>query len=946
MVGSTVKIDNGKSNSLRVQTSAYGLAQPLVYGKNRVAANMIWYGDFKAIAHTTTTKSGGIFGMGKTKTKTTTYTYEASLLLGLCENKIKSVDKVWVGKIQVVDRKKNNITQSPLDQLGFELYNYSDLPNSVWPYLTSKHPAQAVSYPYLNYIAAASYNMGDTASLPTHSFEVISDISFKTKNLFDESKVRHGYSLATNGVMQNNAGTSDYIPVEAGKRYTISGYRTRRYIGFFALNNDDAPTVNNQLLNPSLMPYTFTAPPGAKFMVMDLYSGTTRDYSNIQVEEGEVATAYESYTEPKPDANPAEVIKDFITNPRYGAAPNLDMADLSEFRVYCAATNLLISPAMAEQREAFEIINEIVEAVNCAVVPSPDGLKIRSYGDSVVSGNGVTFIPDLEPVYHLTDDDFLGEDQPVRVRRSRDTDAFNHSTIAYVNRFNQYNTETVEAKDQANIEMFGLRTQDPVKYDFFCEPKIARHAAQLMLQRKLYVRNEYEFELGWKYCRLEPMDIVTITDESLGLYQFPVRITRVEEDEDGMLSITAEELAIGSRSAVEYDLQASNGYQGGNEEPGNVNAPVIFEPPLELTDGKNQIWVAASGGINWGGCNVWASIDNTTYEMIGTIYGSARYGTLVAAIDADGSSMQVQLNTSSQIFGGTLEDAEVDATLCKVGDEYINYIDATLDGSGRYTLSGMLRGRFDDASSHNSGESFVRIDRAIFEYDFNSNMIGKQIYLKFTSFNGLEQKEETLDEVTAYSYTINGGRPAGVKGLSLQSPFVGTSFKVQWQSSAGASGYRVQILSGGVLLRTVDTTNTDYSYSMDEAKIDGIQRAYTIRVASKNGSTVSTFAELNISNPAPQQLLNVYTSATVDSITVTWIPSEVPDLKDYQVWISTDASFDPELTAARWTGTENACTITGLQSTTTYYVRVAARDVWKPTSWNYSARITQATAEA
>ncbi len=32
--------------------------------------------------------------------------------------------------------------------------------------------------------------------------------------------------------------------------------------------------------------------------------------------------------------------------------------------------------------------------------------------------------------------------------------------------------------------------------------------------------------------------------------------------------------------------------------------------------------------------------------------------------------------------------------------------------------------------------------------------------------------KQTLDEVTAYSYTLSGGRPAGVKGLSLQSPFV------------------------------------------------------------------------------------------------------------------------------------------------------------------------------
>lgn len=823
--GGTVSTSDKRINSMRIQQSAYGLCHPLVYGKNRVAANMFWYGDFTATAHTTTKKQGG--KGGGVKTKNTTYTYSASFMLGLCENKIKDIGIIWRDKEQIVPKTEGGIQLKPIDQLGFELFD-GDY-NPVWGYLYSKHPDQALPYPFLGYVACANYDLGGSASLSNHNFEVISDITF-----------------------------SDTIH----------------------------------------------------------------------------------------DANPADVIEDFITNPLYGASPSLQMADLSEFRTYCAATNLLISPALTEQREAFEIINEIVEAVNCAVVPSPDGLKIRSYGDSVVSGNGVTFIPNLEPVYHLTDDDFLGEDQPVRVRRSRDTDAYNHCQIEYVNRFNQYNTETVEAKDQANIEMFGLRTQDPVKHDFFCEPKIARHAVQLLLQRKLYVRNEYEFELGWKYCRLEPMDIVTITDESLGLNRFPVRITRVEEDEEGVLSITAEELAVGSRSAVEYDLQSSNGYQGGNEEPGNVNAPNIFEPPLDLTSGKNQIWVAVSGGINWGGCNVWVSLDNTTYEMVGTIYGSARYGTLVSAIEADDTEMQIQLNTSSQMFSGTVEDAEVDATLCRVGDEYINYVEATLDGSGLYTLSDVVRGRFDDAGPHNSGEAFVRIDRAIFSHDYNENMVGKQIYLKFTSFNGLEQKEETLDEVTAYSYTINGGRPAGVKGLSLQSAFEGTSFKVQWQSTAGATGYVVQILSGGVLLREVETTNTDYSYSMEEAKIDGIQRAYTIRVASKNGSIVSTFAELNISNPVPPQLLNVYTSATADSITVTWIPSEVPDLKDYQVWISTNANFDPDTTAARWTGTENACTITGLQSTTTYYVRVAARDVWKPTSWNYSSRITQATADS
>ncbi len=808
---------------MRIQQSAYGLCQSLVYGKTRVAANMFWYGDFTATPHTTVQKSGG---KGGAKTSNTTFSYSAFLMLGLCENQIKKIGLIWVDKEQYVPKQEGSITLDPINQLKFELFDGNN--NPPWGWLVSKHPEQAINYPYLGYVAVANYEMGNSASLSKHNFEVISTITL-----------------------------SDTID----------------------------------------------------------------------------------------DANPADVIEDFITHPRHGAAPNLNISDLEEFRTYCRAANLLISPAFTEQRPAYETINEIVEAVNCAVVPSPDGLKIRSFGDSSITGNGVTFTPDLTPVYHLTDDDFIGDDEPVRVRRSRDTDAYNHVQIEYINRYNQYNTETTEAKDQANIEMFGLRTEDPVECHYFCEPKIARHAAQLRLQRLLYVRNEYEFDLGWKYCRLEPMDILTLTESGLGLDKFPVRITRIEEDESGMLTVTAEELSIGSRSAIEYVSQASNGYQGGNEEPGNVNAPSIFEPPLDLTDGKNQVWVAISGGANWGGCNVWASLDNTTYEMIGTIYGSARYGQLVTPIDADDSTLQVELNTASQIFSGTLEDAQADQTLCKVGDEYFNYQVATLNGSGLYTLSDVLRGRFDDAQSHNAGEPFVRLDKAIFKYPYNDGLVEKQIFLKFTSFNGLERKEQTLDEVTAYSYTLSGGRPAGVKGLSLQSPFVGTTFKVQWQTSTGADGYRVQVWSNGAMIRQVDTTNTDYSYSIEEAKQDGLGRAYTIRMASKNGDQVSTFAELSISNPVPPVLLNVYTAATVDSITVNWAPSEVPDLKEYAVWLSATPNFDPTQVPPSWTGTETTTTFGGLQPTTPYYIRVAARDVWENTVWNYTNQITQSTSE-
>ncbi|OUY06994.1 phage tail protein [Acinetobacter populi] len=823
--GGTISTSDTRINSMRVQTSAYGLPQYLVYGKNRIAANMFWYGDFKAIAHTTTQKAGG--KGGGVKTKNTTYTYSASIMLGLCANKVRKIGLVWKDKEQIIAKTESGITQEPIDQLNFEFFNGDH--NAAWGYLQTYHPDQALNYPFTAYVAASNYDMGDSASLSNHNFEVVSEITF-----------------------------SDSIH----------------------------------------------------------------------------------------DANPADVIEDFMQNPRYGAAPNINIDDLTEFRSYCTAANLLISPAITEQRPAYEIINEIVEAVNCAVVPSVDGLKIKSYGDAVLSNHGVTYTPDLTAVAHLTDDDFMDEDEPVRVKRSRDTDAYNHVQIEYINRNNQYNTETVEAKDQANIEMYGLRTEDSVKYDFFCEPKIARHAAQLRLQRQLYVRNQYEFRLGWNHCLLEPMDIVTLTDPSLGLNQFPVRILEIEEDEDGYLNITAEELAIGTRSAIEYDLQSANGYQGGSEEPGDVYAPVIFEPPLDLTNGENQVYVAVAGGLNWGGCNVWASYDNQTYEAIGTIYGSARYGNLVQAITATDTALQVQLNTTNnQMYSGTQVDAAADATLFKIGNEYANYVDATLLGSGLYQLSGVIRGRYADPLAHAAGEHFVRLDRAIFTYQMNRSLIGKTIYLKFTSFNGLQAKEQTLDEVAAYSYTLNGGQPSGVAGLSLQSAFVGTSFKVQWQQVSGAAKYIVQIWANGQKLREVETTNTDYSYSLEEAETDGIWRAYTIRVASVANAQTSTFAELNISNPIPTMLDNIYVAATGDSISINWGASTAPDLKDYQVWLSTTSGFNPETILASWTGTTTSHTFTGLQSTTNYYLRVCARDKWRETSWNYSNQISVTTSE-
>src|SRR5436309_12243610 len=90
---------------------------------------------------------------------------------------------------------------------------------------------------------------------------------------------------------------------------------------------------------------------------------------------------------------------------------------------------------------------------------------------------------------------------------------------------------------------------------------------------------------------------------------------------------------IGVGTATLYPRQASAG--AGVEtmaDPGDTNPPIIFEPPPALSGGDLEVWLIASGGTDWGGCQVWLSSDGNTYALAGTLYRGARQGVLTATL--------------------------------------------------------------------------------------------------------------------------------------------------------------------------------------------------------------------------------------------------------------------------------------------------------------------------
>ena len=181
----------------------------------------------------------------------------------------------------------------------------------------------------------------------------------------------------------------------------------------------------------------------------------------------------------------------------------------------------------------------------------------------------------------------------------------------------------VEARDQSQIEIYGPRVGSTISAHEICDDvTVAPIVAQTILQRALYVRSKFSFKLGWEYCLLDPMDIIEITDANLGLCNYPVRIVAIEEDDKGLLAITAEELTVGVSTPAANPRQGTSSFTlNRNIAASAVNTPLIFEPPPVLTNNSAQVWVGASGGTsgvadpNWGGCYVWLSYDDISFSQ-------------------------------------------------------------------------------------------------------------------------------------------------------------------------------------------------------------------------------------------------------------------------------------------------------------------------------------------
>lgn len=619
-------------------------------------------------------------------------------------------------------------------------------------YVPNNGQSVALGYSGIAHIDLANFSLGNNPSLPNFNFEVSGLFS----QTVEQSVQGEQYTLPTSGTLDVVVRFAAYFIADEG------------------VTDQNGNVYTQVSSDPGTNQYSITG--GTYFFG----SGNAGQIVNIN---------YRASI--GPDAPPAKVVADLLGNTHYGIGfPQSRIDALTTYNEYTLASGLVISPCYDTQEQASSMLDDISKATNSAFVWSSGVLTLVPYGDQAVTANGYTYTPPASPLYSLTDDDFLPNtnitasasasfnQDPVLMTRQRPADAYNAIKLEWLDRGNNYTPAIVQASNLAAINSFGLRQDSVRSFHMFCNGNAAQTSVQLQLQRQ-EIRNIYQFTLDQRYVLLDPMDIVAITDSNLGLNEQWVRIREITENDDGSLSMVAEEYLQGTGTAPLYSYQQGQGfYANYNADPGDVNTPVIFEPPAELAESL-EVWLAVSGGAMWGGCIVWVSQDGETYQQVGKITGGSRQGYVDAALPAvtlASSGLTIdQTNTLSadislsggQLLSASQSDAQALATLCYLGSgntyELLAYANAALVTTNFYNLSYLVRGAYDSPIlSHVAGEQFARIDSSVFEYSYTQDLIGTKLYVKLLSFNVYGGGQQSLSDVEPFTFTL--------QGLALSSP--------------------------------------------------------------------------------------------------------------------------------------------------------------------------------
>ena len=273
----------------------------------------------------------------------------------------------------------------------------------------------------------------------------------------------------------------------------------------------------------------------------------------------------------------------------------------------------------------------------------------------------------------------------------------------------------------------------------------------------------------------------------------------------------------------------------------------ILDTPL-LTDADDQtspfFYIAAGPEFPgyWPGGTVWSSDtggDGTFVVGFDTFASdsAADHGVTITLLpDAltevmdEASELEVVMPLGDTLSSVTLDELlnSQAVNLAIVGDELIQFRDATLISTNTYRLTGLIRGvrgTEHETAGHVSGERFILVTSKVRKREMGASEIGDTDYYKFSTTGALE-----FAQTHTVEFEANAHRPYAPAHVLVERDDASLDFTITWQRRTRIGGstlngqdvplgetsalYRVKIMDGTAVVRTIEVTEEIAIYSL------------------------------------------------------------------------------------------------------------------------------------
>lgn len=798
-------------NALRVTTAQYGQPIHIVYGRTRVSSQLIYAGNFQ------THNRAGKKGKGNVY-----YTVNADYCMGY--GPMQGIGHLWIDRNYFQGQSNSGADPSDPFKLS-QTFNFAGPATSFTCVCTPAHQMEVVigvavqqsySVTYNDYGGPGSITLSGTTMLPLYNN------NFPAPN--NGAWANAGVPYATYNSTVSDTTVNVFFPTSQTGVTIIVYFQAAGNSTGSALTTTGIQFERQLGSGTEGSPITYTEFSGFGMVNWNMQS------ANVLPNFDSEPHALYGFGQ-HGDVNPADVIIDLICsgsldslgssatwnhglgfsqfNPvhsysysRYGGIlqdePNLYTGGstnmgLNAVRNYCQANGIFVSDGLDAQDTPSRQLDDLCAIANSAAVWDGAQLWFIPYSEVSQYGNGASYVAPTAsgPLLTLTKKDFILDKNapPVTIQRDRPQDNYNSLPIEFSDRSNMYNVNSITVSDAMDITTQGPVPGASKSFHWIKDSTTAQLVGRTILKRSLMVnRLSYKFKLPAQHSLFIPMDLVLLSEASLGPNPVPVRFTKITENPDFTLDCEAEPFFYGASSpflpsGVGTPTPPANAPVATNVDPGSVNTPIIFEA-IPAISSSPQIWFALSGANQfYGGCHVWLSTDGgSTYQLAGTAGGSQTMGLVYSAnypssADPDSTdTLNVDLTQSlGTLSSFTTAQRDQFDSLClltpggtvnlntgqtlTIPYELIAYAGATLSSANKYALPPTIRrGVFGTPiTAHNIGQSFSYLnDGFIFKLNMQQSWVGQTLFFKFTAFNVYGNAEQDISTVTAYSFTPTG----------------------------------------------------------------------------------------------------------------------------------------------------------------------------------------------